>query len=90
MTESDIAPAVRVLYFASLGEQLGVQEEKLNLPGDVRSLHALREHLGQRGPKWRALFSDTVRMAVNQEVARAGTPVSAGDEIAFFPPVTGG
>jgi len=83
---------IRVLYFAKLREDLGKSAEELALPGDVTTVAALQAHLMARGEAWRAALAQgrALRVAVNQEMAEPGTPVRAGDEIAFFPPVTGG
>lgn len=83
---------VRVLYFAKLREDLGKTSEEVALPGDVTTVAALRAHLMKRGATWQSALgqSRAVRIAVNQEMAEPGTPVRAGDEVAFFPPVTGG
>lgn len=83
---------VRVLYFASLREQLGTGMEELALPAGVQTLADLRAHLAARDATWQAALAGkaTLRMAVNQAMADAATPVRAGDEVAFFPPVTGG
>jgi molybdopterin synthase sulfur carrier subunit len=84
--------SVKLLFFASLRERLGVSGETLELPPGIDSVGALREHLMQRGEPWQAVLAATraLRVAVNQEMAQASTPVKAGDEVAFFPPVTGG
>lgn len=84
--------SVKILYFASLREALGCGEEVLAiLPQGVTTLGALREWLCARGNEWSALRpGQAVRAAVNQELAHALSPVAEGDEIAFFPPVTGG
>ena len=65
---------------------------ELPLPGGQTTLAALRDTLTSRGGAWSdALAADrTIRAAVNQEMADAQTAVKDGDEIAFFPPVTGG
>ncbi len=83
---------IKVLYFARLREDLGKASEELTLPGDVTTVAALRAHLMMRGATWQSVLGDKkgVRVAVNQEVADPATPVGAGDEVAFFPPVTGG
>jgi molybdopterin synthase sulfur carrier subunit len=83
---------IRLLYFASLREQLGSGGEELELPSGVASVEALRAYLASRGAAWQAALQarGTLRVAVNQEMAHAATPVKAGDEVAFFPPVTGG
>ncbi len=82
---------VKILYFASLREAVGVAEEEFALPAGIASVGALRAHLAARGEGWAALDEGrNVRAAVNQRMARAEAPVQGGDEIAFFPPVTGG
>ena len=83
---------VRLLFFASLREQLGQSGEELDAPPTVTTVGALREHLRSRGGSWATVFAPTrnVRAAVNQEMVHLAAPIKAGDEIAFFPPVTGG
>jgi molybdopterin synthase sulfur carrier subunit len=83
---------VRLLFFASLREQLGTSGEEVDLPSDVATVAALREHLMQRGGAYGKAFAGKalVRAAVNQDMVQPSTPIKAGDEIAFFPPVTGG
>jgi molybdopterin converting factor subunit 1 len=87
---SDPAP-IRLLYFAWLRERLGTAEEDVVLPAGVTDVGALLEWLRGRGPEWQATFSGRlVRCAVNQDFAGPEAPVAPGDEVAFFPPVTGG
>ena len=83
---------VKVLFFAALREQLGTSGEEIELPAGVTSVAGLRAHLKARGGAFDKAFSDQalVRMAVNQEMVSAARPIKSGDEIAFFPPVTGG
>ncbi len=83
---------IRVLFFASLREQLGTAAEDIELPAGVASVSALRAYLGARGGAYAKAFSDksAVRIAVNQEMAAPARAIKAGDEVAFFPPVTGG
>jgi sulfur-carrier protein len=83
---------VKVLYFAKLREDLGKASEEIVLPGEVTTVAALRVHLMARGTAWQGALGEgrALRVAVNQEMAEPGTPVRAGDEVAFFPPVTGG
>jgi molybdopterin synthase sulfur carrier subunit len=83
---------VRVLFFASLKEQLGRDSEEVDVPAGVATVAALRGHLMKRGGDWQSAFAEKklVRAAVNQEMAAPGAPLKAGDEVAFFPPVTGG
>ncbi len=83
--------SVTILYFASLREVLGRSEERLELPEGMTTVGALRAALCDRGGDWAALApGKAVRAAVNQVLAQADAPVRPGDEIAFFPPVTGG
>jgi molybdopterin synthase sulfur carrier subunit len=81
-----------VLFFAALREQLGTSGEEIELPAGVTSVAGLRAHLMLRGEAWQAVLADKklVRIAVNQEMVSPVNPIKPGDEIAFFPPVTGG
>ena len=83
---------VTVLYFARLRETLGKSSERLELPGDVRNLEGLRAMLVSRGGAWEQELAPgkPVRAAVNQAMAVGDMPLADGDEVAFFPPVTGG
>ncbi|TVT77977.1 MAG: molybdopterin converting factor subunit 1 [Denitromonas halophila] len=80
-----------ILYFASLRESLGMAKEAVVLPADVGNVGALRAHLSARGETWQRLASGhNVRAAVNQHMAADEQVLAEGDEVAFFPPVTGG
>ncbi|MDK9702205.1 MAG: molybdopterin converting factor subunit 1 [Sulfuritalea sp.] len=82
---------VKVLFFAGLREALGTGSESLALPSDVGTVGALRNHLAARGAPWSALATTkNLRSAVNQQMVGPDAPIKAGDEVAFFPPVTGG
>lgn len=83
---------ITILYFARLRETLGTGSEQIALPATVRNLEGLRAMLVARGGAWRdELAPDKpVRAAVNQAMAVGDMPLADGDEIAFFPPVTGG
>ncbi|MFP3945243.1 MAG: molybdopterin converting factor subunit 1 [Alphaproteobacteria bacterium] len=83
---------MKVLYFAWLRERVGLGEEEVSPPGDVATVGALMRWLAESGEGHAAAFADpaVVRAAVNQEHATPDTPVRADDEVAFFPPVTGG
>ena len=83
---------IQLRYFASLREQLGTDAEQIELPGGIADLAGLAAHLQARGGIWGEAFDSgrTLMMAVNQEAANVESPVSDGDEVAFFPPVTGG
>ncbi|MDX9706934.1 MAG: molybdopterin converting factor subunit 1 [Azospira sp.] len=82
---------IKILYFASLREKLGTSGESLELPAGVADVGGLLELLAARGGEWADLPAvKNLKSAVNQDMARGDTPVKDGDEIAFFPPVTGG
>ena len=83
---------IRVLYFASVREKLGRHAEEMDLPADVSTIAGLRSHLGARGGVWADALADSklLRTAVNQDMVPPQATINAGDEVAFFPPVTGG
>lgn len=83
---------IEVLYFARLREIFGREREQVELPSVVQDVAGLTAWLRSRGDPWeRELASGRpVRIAVNQDMAAADTAVGDGDEVAFFPPVTGG
>jgi len=83
---------MRILYFAWLREKAGVSEETLTLPGTVATVADLMEWQQQRGGGYGEAFADAavVKVAVNQEHVGFEHPVSDSDEVAFFPPITGG
>ena len=85
-------PDLRILYFAWLRERLGRAEETVRVPEGIGTVEGLVGWLRARGPEYAAAFANprTVRAAVNQDFAAPDTPVGPGDEVAFFPPVTGG
>jgi len=85
-------PPTKILYFAWLKYHTGTGEEDCDLPPQVADIASLIAWLRARSPGHAAAFATPglVRAAVNQVFARPETPVRAGDEIAFFPPVTGG
>jgi molybdopterin synthase sulfur carrier subunit len=81
-----------ILYFAWLRERTGVAEETVTPPDTVATVADLIAWLRERSPRHAAAFADArvVRCAVNQDFADPATPLHEGDEVAFFPPVTGG
>jgi sulfur-carrier protein len=81
---------IKVLYFAGLREQLGTAGEDIEVA--ATTVAGLRAQLMARGGAWQSALAQgkALRVAVNQEMAQPTTSVNAGDEIAFFPPVTGG
>ncbi|HUF20569.1 MAG TPA: molybdopterin converting factor subunit 1 [Burkholderiales bacterium] len=86
------AAVVRILYFARLREALDRSEEELVLPEGVGDVGSLLTFLRERGGAWANELAPgkAVRAAVNQDMSDAQATIKGGDEIAFFPPVTGG
>jgi molybdopterin synthase sulfur carrier subunit len=82
---------VRVKFFASIREFTGVAEDRLPI-SDTCTVAEVRAMLAARGDVWEKCLgpSAVVRAAVNQEVVSDAHAVLQGDELAFFPPVTGG
>jgi molybdopterin synthase sulfur carrier subunit len=83
---------VRLVYLARLREAFGTSHERLEPPEGVGTVAALRAWLCARGGVWATELAPerAVRFAVNHDLAQPDTPVRIGDEVAVFPPVTGG
>ncbi len=83
---------ITILYFASLRETLGRDRETLALPRGVATAGELRAWLRERGGAWAEALAEgrSIRVAVDQSMARPDTGLRDGAEVAFFPPVTGG
>ena len=83
---------VTLLYFASLRERVGRSREEVALPAGAPTVAALVQELRSRDERYGEAFASgkAWRVAVNQRMADAATALEAGDEVAFFPPVTGG
>ncbi len=83
---------MKLLYFAWLKTKTGVAEEDLTPPPEVTTVAELLTWLRGRGPGHAEALADltALKVAVNQEYAHPDDPVRPGDEIALFPPVTGG
>ncbi len=83
---------MKLLYFAWLKQKIGIGEEDIALPDDVATIAALIDWLKTRGPGYGEALADlsAVRFAVNQDFANLDHPLAEEDEVAFFPPVTGG
>ncbi|NYZ11677.1 molybdopterin converting factor subunit 1 [Azospirillum sp. RWY-5-1] len=83
---------MKVLYFAWLRTRIGVAQEVVEPPAEVTTVGGLVEWLKTRGPTYASALANTkvVKVAVNQEYVPYDHPVGPGDEVALFPPVTGG
>lgn len=81
---------LRLLYFAQLKDQLNCSEEQLDWQPELSTIAELKQHLSQRDNQWQKAFSANILAAVNQTMAKESHSISDGDEVAFFPPVTGG
>ncbi|MEY4729851.1 MAG: molybdopterin synthase sulfur carrier subunit [Pseudomonadota bacterium] len=83
---------INLKYFASLKEELGVTHEAIALPAASANVLSVVQTLQARGGKWQDhLVSDgKLKFAVNHVMVNVDAPVRDGDEVAFFPPVTGG
>ena len=81
-----------MLFFAGLREQVGAGAVEVELPAAVGTVGALREHLRGLGSAYATALGEkrALRTAVNHEMVAASAAIKAGDEVAFFPPVTGG
>ena len=86
------AATLTLVYLARLREAFGAASEHIDVPAEVTTVAALRTWLAARGGVWAAELAPcrAVRIAVNHDVAQPDTPVRPGDEVALFPPVTGG
>jgi sulfur-carrier protein len=83
---------VRVRYFASVRERIGLAEEDITLPSEVSTVGDLIAWLSRRGDDYATAFTDAakVRAALDQTHARLEAPIGSAREVAFFPPMTGG
>ena len=83
---------LRVLFFARIREQLGCPSMELDWGEELADLDALQTHLCEKGgARWiEVLGQDNMVRAVNQVVVEGECALQNGDEVAFFPPVTGG
>ena len=83
---------MRLLYFGWVRTRIGIGSETLELPSGITDVRALMVWLKQRGDGYRLAFEDltTIRVAINQEMATLDASISSEDEVALFPPMTGG
>lgn len=83
---------IKVLYFARIKEAVNYSTEDIDLPADISTVTALKNYLALRGDIWANLFNgkQVVRAAINHTLVDDLAKINTGDEVAFFPPVTGG
>lgn len=83
---------MKLLYFAWLRQHVGLSEETVDCPAGISTVAELMAWLATRGPGHAKAFEhpSRIKCAINQEHVRHDARVSTGDEVAFFPPVTGG
>lgn len=81
---------IHISYFARYRELLGLGEEQLDWEPAITTIELLRQFLVRRGDAWQVLAESNLMCARNQELVSPTEPLADGDEIAFFPPVTGG
>jgi sulfur-carrier protein len=82
---------IRLLYFGRPRERLGISSENAEIPDSITTLAELLDWLRTRGESWgKELADGRVRCAVNQEMAGLSAPISAGNEVAIFSPISGG
>lgn len=80
---------ITILYFAKLAEDVGCREEKIQVKSGC-FLNTLIETITERGDKWTMIAAPQIRCAINQNITTENPPLNNNDEVAFFPPVTGG
>jgi sulfur-carrier protein len=83
---------MRIVYFASVREAIGMDGEAAELPNGIVTIADCLQYLTERSEVYRATFSDIskLRFALDQVMARIDAPISGAKELAIFPPVTGG
>ena len=83
---------IKILYFARIKEAVNYSTEEVDLPADVSTITALKNYLALRGDTWASLFNgkQVVRAAINHALVDDLAVIQVDDEVAFFPPVTGG
>ncbi len=83
---------MKLFYFAWVREKIGKSEEEIDLPENIATIADLINWLVERGPEYKEAFAakSTINAAIDQTHVSHNTPLENANEIAFFPPVTGG
>ena len=81
-----------VKYFSWIKEHIGKSEEQIDLPSHITNVNQLINYLNEKDKKYNLIFEkkELIKIAVNKTYSSFDTNISNSDEIAFFPPVTGG
>ena len=81
-----------IKYFSWIKEHIGKSEEQIDLPSDITNVNQLINYLNEIDQKYNIIFKkkELIKIAVNKTYSSFDTNISNSDEIAFFPPVTGG
>ncbi len=84
--------SVSLLYFASFRERLNLENETIELNDNIKNIADLKQLLAERNDVWHDIFNadNNVLVSINQNMAKTHSAIANSDEIAFFPPVTGG
>tara|TARA_B100000315_G_C14310058_1_gene465918 strand:+ start:62 stop:313 length:252 start_codon:yes stop_codon:yes gene_type:complete len=83
---------MKIIYFSWLKEILGISEENVKPPTNIKNIKNLIKWLGTKSTKHRKVFlkSKNIRCSVNHQIVGKNSKIKNNDEIAFFPPFTGG
>jgi sulfur-carrier protein len=83
---------LKLVYFAWMRDKIGMAEESVDVPADIENISGLVTWLCARSNVYADAFADmnTVRCAINLDYVTADAELNDGDEVGFFPPVTGG
>ncbi len=83
---------MKILYFAWLRQRIGTGEEDVAVPAEITDVAGLIDWLKTRGDGFQEALADVsaIRIAINQEFATLDSKIEPGDEVALFPPMTGG
>ena len=81
-----------IKYFSWIKEQIGKSEEQINIPSDITNVNQLINYLNEKDTKYSLIYEkkELIKIAVNKTYSSFDAKISNEDEIAFFPPVTGG
>ena len=83
---------MNILYFSWIKDKLGKAKENITVDQNIKSVAELITFLESKDETYKEVFKDmsSIRVSINMETANMDDPISINDEIAFFPPMTGG